>query len=95
MPRSRQFFFGFLVALGLICSSLASYQGYQIFKEFQLMRAQNAAIINYLAFPTGKTNDKGEVITRADVLAAIAQRALDEPTARNNPPTAPKGAGIP
>lgn len=94
MYKYRQYFIGFSLAVGL----LAGWYGYTIFKDFSLMRQQNAAVINYLAEPIVKDgvplkNDKGEVVTRAAVLAAIVEKAVNVPATPVT--TTPSGARTP
>ena len=89
MQKYRQYFLGFSLAVAL----LAGWYGYLFFKDFALMRQQSAAVINYLAEPIVKDgvplkNDKGEVVTRAAVLAAIVEKAVNVPatTSTTTPP---------
>lgn len=87
MNRYRQVFLGFLIAVGLF----AGFQGYQFFTAFALMRQQHAVMYNFLAEPIAK-NDKGEAITRASVLEAVAKRVADASTV---PPSVPEDKRTP
>ena len=85
---------GAVIALITLVVGFGGYKGYVSYQ-------QTTAVYQFLAEPIAR-NDKGEVITRADVLATIAKRVTDaanptgnaEPTG-NVPTTPPKGAGTP
>lgn len=73
----KNFVAGALVALALF----VGYAGYSKYTQLALAAEQANATYQYLAAPIAQ-DDKGKVITRADVLATIAKRVAD---ASNSP----------
>lgn len=71
----KNFGAGALVALALILG----YLGYAKYTALNLAAQQAGVVYQFLAEPIAK-NDKGEAITRADALAAVAKRVTDAPT---------------
>ena len=75
--------------MGGVIALLLPFTGYTGYHLYLSQQKANATY-QYLATPIG-TNDKGEAITRADVLAAIAQRVADAPDSAPKAPVPADG----